>query len=375
MSEHDDVDRKIRALFDRAGRDAPDAMEIQAAVPRPAFRRWPAVAAALVLVGGILVIARHDSGRSTSAPGTDATTASAPQTTNSETNLTTIPSAVTSAAPSSSTTVPTTGDCAAVAPPNYDAIGTIHTIVPNTDPVDVTIVPDTDRWCAGGKGSVVVFFQNRGQDSVTLDRPTLILNGGIAKWEIGELRASLTLAPDEQVSIRAAVVAPPAPPGSYTLAIYGFLNSHVPITIDGAVECTGSTLRVATSSVGSINSNLKTTVTVTNNTSSPCLLSTPLNASGEAAGVQSPIQFTKSTYFGDPPALPSRVLQPGSSAMLWIDTGVTGVCGTPSPRWTSLFLTIAFDYGGAAQPIEVTASGAPFDTGCGLGVSAWGTPG
>jgi hypothetical protein len=177
------------------------------------------------------------------------------------------------------------------------------------------------------------------------------------------------------VSIPAAVVAPPAPPGDYTVAVYGFLNSNVPITIEGAVECTGSTLKVATDSVGSISSNLKTTVTVTNITSSPCLLPGPVVVTARLGELQPAVQFTKSTYFGDPPGLPSPVLQPGASAMLWLDTAVTGVCGTPSPKWASLSLQLSLGSGEPPQPIEVKASSAPFDTGCGLGVSAWGLPG
>ena len=378
MTDHDDLDRKIRALLGRASNDSPEPMEIRPLVVRAPFRRWPAVAAALVLVAGVAVIARHDSGRSSSAPGTDASPPSAPPSTNSETNLTTVPSAVTStASPASSTTVPTTRDCAAVAPANYDAFGTIHTISPNSQPVDVTITADSGSWCAGGNGSVLVTFHNRSRESVTVDRPTLILaSNGPAKWDMGELRASLTLAPDERVSIPAAIVAPPAPPGDYTIAVYGFLNSNVPITIEGLVVCDGSMLSVSVRNLGSASGNVRTDVTVKNITAVSCILARPANVLGltKAHTTATPIEFTQSTYLGDPPGAPLRILAPDHSATLWLDSTITGVCGTPSSQWTLLDLNLAFDAQGAAIPVQVESPGKPFDTGCGLGVSAWGQP-
>jgi hypothetical protein len=179
------------------------------------------------------------------------------------------------------------------------------------------------------------------------------------------------------VSIPAAVVAPPAPPGDYTVAVYGFLNSNVPMIIEGLPGCDGSMLSVSVRNLGSASGNVRTDVTVKNITAVTCILARPATVLGlaEAHTTATPIEFTQSTYLGDPPGAPLRILAPDHSATLWLNSTITGVCGTPSPEWTLLDLDLAFDAQGAAIPVQVESPGKPFDTGCGLGVSAWGQPG
>jgi hypothetical protein len=356
MTEFDDdeLDRRIRATLDDAGSDAPRATPLGTAAPVSDHRRWWAAAAAVVLVAGgvVALAARHEA--DVAAPTTSA-----------------LPS---TSAPS--TSVAPAEDCDANAPDQYDGLGSIHTIVPNAQPIDVAVTFSPLTWCSGGQADVTVSFTNHGVGIEHLQSPQLIVDGGPAKWPIATL-APLDLAPGEERKVTTHVQVPNAPPGSYTLHIYGF-DGGASVELDGPVACDGSNLTATATAQDGALGNVRTDLVVTNTSAAPCLLLSPVRISGSEKknnGAVEPVEFHTGTYFGDPPPLPSRVLQPGASALMIL--GTSNGCDDPaqSHLWSDLFISVAdgfFGYGGSAVSLYVPLTLA--QPTCGLSISAWGSP-
>ncbi|MFM2076898.1 MAG: hypothetical protein RJA49_788 [Actinomycetota bacterium] len=346
--DDDELDRRIRAVVGDAGSDAPRATPMGTVAPvSPDHRRWWAAAAAVVLVaGGVVALAvRHE------PDGAAPTTSALPST----------------SAPS--TSVDPAQDCDAIAPAQYDNEGSIHTILSNPQPIDVSVTFSPSAWCSGGRATVTITFTNHGVGIEHLQDPQLILNGGMAKWPIATL-AAIDLAPGEHREVTTNVLVPNAPPGSYFVHIYGF-DGGAQVGVRGAVACDGTNLSAAVDvpdDVGSMRNNL----VVTNISDSPCLLTTPwavIALTGTNGFTQIP--FEQRAFFGDPEALPTRVLQAGERALMFIRVANEG-CADPTKTYT--WDRLQFWFGAPVGTTDLKADVHFPSPACGLFISAWGSP-
>ncbi|MGZ7006591.1 MAG: DUF4232 domain-containing protein [Ilumatobacteraceae bacterium] len=162
-------------------------------------------------------------------------------------------------------------------------------------------------------------------------------------------------------------------PGTYGLIVYGY-DGDSNVTIAGPTPCATTDLTAVGVTGGSAMGNVRTEITITNNGESPCLLSDTnviegLGADGSAAQ----LTFTRGTYFGDPPPLPSHVLPVGGQAVLYLNTGWPCLDDThPPERWSGLRFIFTSNPSFDTTSVDVAVD---IDTACGLGVSSYGRPG
>jgi hypothetical protein len=282
-------------------------------------------------------------------------------------------------------TEPSAQDCAAVAPMQYDEHGSVHTIVSNQQPIDIQIVPSPSLWCSGGRAAAVVTFTNRGVGVEHLESPLFLVNGGMAKWPITQL-ASFDLAPGERHSVEVDVTVPAAPPGRYTLIVYGF-DDDATITIDGpdpatmptavppttvfgadSSPCTGHDLTgVAVRRDGAMG-NQRTDIVLTNVSGHPCLVFGQPTIEGiRPDGSTEPIPTTDGTYFGPLDSLPDNVVPTAGTVALMLGWGVACLDAGDAPQpWSQLRLLFM-------DGSYVDVNGGDVDSRCGLGLSNFGT--
>ena len=263
-------------------------------------------------------------------------------------------------------------DCSDTTVSGYDFVGSMHTVVPNDQPIAATITPDGDSWCTGGPGEADVTLTNTGPGVEHVQSAQLVLHGGAAKWPLQDW-PSFDLASGESRTLHASFKVPGVNPGTYGLIVYGY-DGYANVTIAGPTLCATTDLTAVGITGGSAMGNIRTDLTITNNGKNPCLLSDPNVIEGLSAdGSATQLTFTKGTYFGDPPPLASHVLAVGGQAVLFLNTGWPCLDDTHPPvRWTGLRFINTSSPSFDTTSIDVTVD---IDTACGLGVSSYGRPG
>jgi hypothetical protein len=362
MAEHDDeLDRRITALLALAQQDAP--APANDALPQPGrSRRWLAAAAAVVLVGGgVTALALRD----------EPVIVAPSESTRVDTTSTPTQSSV---APS--TTVAEGGDCSAPAVDAYDTVGSMHTIVESSQALDIEIEALGGPWCPGGTGLVRVTATNIGASQEELIPLQLILNGGMNKYPLALAKpldetGGLSIAPNSGITVEVHVTVPAAPPGPYTVQLYGF-GSGADVRIEGPLACaTADLAAVAGPSTGSALQVL-TPITVTNTGTTPCFLGKPvivLGANGSAAATQIP--FDDGGYYAANDSRPSRVLNAGEVTTVVLTTDNSCIDDTPN-YWATLQLVLDLQLSSA---VEVAfGPDSRVQTQCGLFVAGWAAP-
>ncbi|MBD0323858.1 MAG: hypothetical protein ICV72_10800 [Aldersonia sp.] len=120
-------------------------------------------------------------------------------------------------------------------------------------------------------------------------------------------------------------------------------------------------------------SNVKTAVTLTNVSLSPCALPNGTVTVGgvSADGAVVPFDESPGTYFGDP--IPSdRPIAPGDHAVVWIVSGSPGACAPDggADRWDELELGVP-GVGRIRVSVPPVFTGGPYGS-CNVTVSALG---
>jgi hypothetical protein len=120
---------------------------------------------------------------------------------------------------------------------------------------------------------------------------------------------------------------------------------------------------------GSLMSNTKTQVTLTNAGSRACHLAGAVTVYGvRADGSSTRLASTTGTYFGDPP--PAGVpITPGEAAAVYLSGGRGCDAALEGRRQTWAAIRVELPEGGGAIDIR-----SDFDTACGIAVSALGQP-
>ncbi len=275
--------------------------------------------------------------------------------------------AVTSAVPSSMD--PPSDWSAVEVTTDYDQIGSMHTVVPNAQPITATITPIGDSWCTGGHGEADVTLTNTGVGMEHVQSPMLVLHGGAAKWTL-ETAASVDIQPGATATFHASFTVPAVNPGDYGLIVYGFDSSST-VVIDGPTLCTGADIEgTGVAASDGAMSNYLTEVTFTNVGDRRCLLAQPEWIEGVGSdGAAVPLSSSRGTYFGDPPLRRDHVLAPGDSELLYLGTG-TGCLDDahPASPLPSIRIHLAW------PSIEFVDVAVPLETTCGVGISELGQP-
>ena len=166
-------DARLRDLLGAAGADAPTSLQNERAAlhrspatgsSRPLARKFVVAAAALALFVGVPVW-RHSN---LSPTALEPTPTSA------------IPGTSTATSTSASTMPPADERCQLSGITEYDEMGSMHTVMPNAQPIDATVTFDTQgQHCSGDQLQVTITLHNRGAGVETIT-PFLILEIGRA---------------------------------------------------------------------------------------------------------------------------------------------------------------------------------------------------
>jgi hypothetical protein len=361
MAEHDEeLDRRITALLALAQQDAPAPQKAILPAPRRTGRIL-AIAASVVLIGvaGVALVARGRSDHPSAA-----TTASSVDITSTPSQSSTDPS----------TTVADERNCSAPAVDSYDTVGSMHTIVPSAQALDIAIVALDGPWCPGGSGFVRVTATNVGTSQERLIPLQLILNGGMNKYPLslanltGEY-GGMSVAPGSSITIEVHVSLPAVPPGAYLLQVYGF-DSSADVNVAGPTACASTDLSAAVGPSDNGPHHQTTPLTVTNVGAAPCFLGKPLIVMGVGSDGIPATQIPLREGFDsveDP--RPSRVLQPSEATSIVVRT-VDGCLDSTHPAvyWSGLQLVM--DRVGSSA-IQVTGR---FQTACGVSLTGWARP-
>ena len=160
---------------------------------------------------------------SSPSSGADATSLPAPSATSSSATNPVVPTG----------TIPDTipflpDDACDVAPPEaWLSAGTMHTIVMSTEPVTVRITADPGTVCPGGRVRATVTFRNDGTTTVDLEDLSLILSGGMDKWQLAPLSDVSLAAGQDQQSETVDVTLPLVAPAQYGIFVDGFAPGGV----------------------------------------------------------------------------------------------------------------------------------------------------
>lgn len=364
MAEHDDeLDRRITALLGLAQHDAPQPLLAPLPAPRRTGRWLAAAAAVLLVVAAGTALALRDGNDNvasvvTTVPGVDSTVGE-----------------TTAVVPSTASTVPTEPrDCSAPAVDAYDSYGTMHTIVESSQALEIELVALDAPWCPGGTGVVRVTATNVGAGQERLDPIHLILNGGMNKYTLVhddtvDEAGGLSLAPGTGMTVEYHVLVPAAPPGSYSLQVYGF-GPGTDVRIDGPAACTTDHLSAVAGSSDGAGGKVMTPITVINTGTTPCFLGKPLIVMGTDAGGtgDTQIPFDDGGYFAADDSRPSRVLKPGGSTTMVLTTDDSCLDDTVS-YWSTLQVTMD-----PLLPSSFDVALGPdsrVQTQCGLFISGW----
>jgi len=369
----DDLGRRIRATMAAARADAPapPPFDRPANAAPASGARWLAVAATVVLLAGAVVAlaVRHGDDHPTTAPATTVPNGSEVATSANETTT-------------DATSTPAL-ECPTPHATYYDIVGTMHTLVADTRDITVDIQLASDVVCTEGQIGTKVTFTNHGSTSEHLQYPTLILNGGMAKWVLFEFQP-FDLQPGESHAESAGATLPAVQPRDYALTVLDsgqyFRSNEVHLTVVGpdlpswpppttlsplAPLLCATTDLTATSehvSVGTLGE--RTDVLLTNTSGRACSLFSVQGVTGLAAdGTVEPVELQPDETLGNPPELVDAVLQPGASKITrfhWTTSCEPAVASRPI---TVLRLTLLDQTGSIDVPVD------PFDVACTVGIA------
>ncbi|MEN9646118.1 MAG: hypothetical protein RL238_2787 [Actinomycetota bacterium] len=368
MTEHDDqFDRRVRELLAMAQDDAPEPDEAHTS-PRRATSSLPLrlalVAAALILVVvAVAVLGGRGSDRAVPADSTGATSSST----------------------AASTTIPVDPvTCLTNLSVPYEETGTIHTVVPSNQALDIEVQVLDGPWCPGGTGNVRLTATNIGSAQETLDPIQLVLSAGMEKYPlslrtVGDEPGGLSIAPDTGLSVDLLVAVPAVPPGSYSLYVYGF-DASAALTVAGPDVCTTTDLvsQVVESGIAGNDTNQTLTdayqvARVTNRSDEPCVLLQPTWVAGLRFGEDS---GTVGVLPGPgvqtvrPVPLADFLLEPDESA----DLVLTMPRGCDSDRVVYDMIDVHLGVGATDPDQHWISVGQDVEVTCGLAVSDWLEP-
>ena len=224
-------------------------------------------------------------------------------------------------------------DCSEVEFTGYDETGSMHTVVPAAQPLDVTIVPSAPEACTTGSLDVTVTVRNNGDTPAQVE-PRLILSGGVNKYTLTDWPA-FDLAAGRTETLTATVVLPPVPPGEYGLFLYGYTGTS-PLTVLGpqrARTCTLSDLTAVVGEGDGAGGQVMTPITIHNSgIVGDCTI--PRSVRVRFSTADGPVDAVGpgGTFFGDLDPLPNDlVLAGGTAGLIVADT--SGCLTTPTtPR-------------------------------------------
>lgn len=355
MTSDDGLDQRIREVLGRAGADAPDEVTLASGKGSTAghgvrFRVLMVAASLVLLLAAVVALgARNPEVRDDAASATDPTQPSS-----------------TVASTSVALTLPEGPRCLLSKVAEYDELGTMHTVVPNQQPLTASVTVDSSGpYCSGDMVLVTVTVRNQGA-GVERVSPRLILAGGANKYLIEEL-PSFELQPNE-VSVRQhAVTLPPAPPGDYWIGLYG-LGDIATIALSNPPLCDGTTVRSTFTADGAMGTEYAF-ITVTNTSSAPCLLGRVLWVGDVSGGTEHVVPSDGAPAPGVTQPLGSRLLPPGGTAGIVAATSNGCLDGTIVEIPMGI-LTLHLGVG-ADAPITVDVNGM-LQRGCGFLLSDWG---
>lgn len=360
MSSDDSFDQRVRELLSMAGSDAPtdlvDIADAPTTARRSAVPRVLLVAAAMAaLVAGLGVVVSRRSGQDVVAPTPSSTSA---------------PGSTTSGPVSS---LPQPERCTLPGVVEYDDLGSMHTVVPNTQPLEASVTVHSDGpYCSGDTITVNYTVRNRGVGVETFE-PYIILSGGANKYSLAT-PVPLRLEPGQQITTSEEVTLPGVPPGQYWIGLYG-LGAIANITLANPPMCdaTHLTTSVATDVAGG--GMRFAFVTATNVAEDACFLG-PVrrigNVGKDLAGqtVEQQLVVTAPVVLPSLPRLESHVLQPNASAGIVVATSNGCLDGAVVERpigLLALHLSYILDN---AVTVDLVDKG--FQTACSFGISDWG---
>ena len=352
MTDDHRLDEGIRSLLGMAGADAPtDTVPVHAIVTRHARSRVLVVAAAvvLVLVGAVVLTSGRD-GQPQVAPATT-------------------PVAVSSTVAQSSgdPTVPDGPLCTVPNITEYDEIGTMHTVMPNEQPLDAYVTVDsTGSFCSGDTIVVSVTVHNRGVATESV--PTrLILNGGPNKYPVIEY-PPYPLQPGNSRTETFEVTLPAAPPGNYVLGLYG-LGEGAPITLANPPLCDETTLETTATADAAMGTHYAF-ITGTNVGTRDCFIGAVRRVENYVDGIPNLLSNVGGLDQPSLPPLQSHVLRPGDRVGIVVSTTSSCLDGTVVEQPIEV-LALHMSMRGVT-PVTVDLRGVGVQSACDFSLSDWG---
>ena len=278
-----------------------------------------------------------------------------------------IPGTSTATSTSASTTLPPDERCQLSGITEYDEVGSMHTVMPNAQPIDATVTIGTQGpYCSGDQLQVTITLHNRGAGVETI-APFLILGGGANKYPVAQL-PEVELQPNAAWSDSRSVTIPAAPPGQYWLGLYGLGDSST-ITLENPPLCDATFVETRYTSDGAGGTQY-TFVTLTNVSDGRCLLGPVLWAGsvneGQERSLGTPGQLAPAML----PPLPSRLLKPGESAGLVLATTNGCLDGTVVPQPIGMLTLHLSTWNPSALNVDLHQSFV--QTACSFSMSGWG---
>ena len=353
MTDDGRFDERIRDVLGMAGSDAPgDTHAAGSAHARSDRSRVLVVAAALALVlaGAVALGSRRDRAEPQVASVT-----------------TVAPAQSTVAQSSGDPTVPDGPRCTLPNVTEYDEIGTMHTVVPNLQPLDASVKVESDGpYCSGDSIVVTVTVHNGGVGLETVT-PRLILGGGPNKYAVAELPA-FDLQPNETLSQSHELSLPAAPPGDYVLGLYGFgLGAN--ITLANPPLCDETRLETTAISDGAMGTHYAF-ITGTNVSDGTCFIGPVRRVDNLVDGVPRPLATSGMPEHPGLPALQSHVLQPGDSVGIVAATTSGCLDGTVLEEPIEVLALHMSSRGMTPVTVDLRAVG--LQSACGFMLSDWG---
>lgn len=352
MTDDQRFDERIRDLLRMAGSDAPDDAPASGATRvRSARSRVLVVAAslALVLVGALALTSRRSADQPQVAPNT---TITLPQSTVAQS--------------SGDPTVPDGPRCTLPNVTEYDEIGTMHTVVPNQQPLDASVKVESDGpYCSGDSIVVTVTVHNSGVGVETVT-PRLILGGG-PNIAVAELPA-FDLQPNETLSRSHELSLPAAPPGDYVLGLYGFgLGAN--ITLANPPLCDETRLETTAISDGAMGTHYAF-ITGTNVSDGNCFIGPVRRVDNIVDGVPRPLATSGMLDQPRLPPLQSHVLRPGDS--VGIVAATTSGCLDGTVLVDPIEVLALHMSSRGMTPVTVDLRAVGLQSACGFRLSDWG---
>lgn len=352
MTDDERLDQRIHDVLDLAGSDAPpNTSGPLGARQWRARTRVLAVAAALALAvaASVALGARRNEGQPQAIPATF----------NAHVDSTVAQS-------SGDPTVPDGPRCTLPKIGEYDEMGTMHTVVPNTRPLDGSVTVESGGpYCSGDSVVITVTVHNRGVGIETV-APRVILAGGANKYPVAALPA-FDLQPAETLTRSLEVILPAAPPGDYWLGLYGF-GDIANITLANPPLCDETRIEPRFTSDGA-GGTLYTFITLPNVSKGPCLLGPVRWVGAIIDGVEQGLATPDALNSELLPPLRSPLLQPGESAGLVVVTTNACLDGTVLARPIGV-LALHLSMGGT--PLTIDLRDSPAQTACSFAMSSWG---